>query len=174
MRLTIPVPPVGPPTPDAAREIGLALLGNICAAYQEHCGWALLRMPYGGFALRTWKRGSPYVRRVGHSSHLTDILRHQGGPDELTVDQRRKLGLPVTDAEVATVGALATALFAIQEGSVIALWLDFRPWAPAHLRYRLRPGFNVAGEQVWHRLRAAGLESLLAAGSAYLGSQPRR
>jgi hypothetical protein len=175
MRAARPVPPVSLPTIEAAPEIGRALVASLCEAHETYHGWALRRMPNGGFFLRAWRHGGSNVRQVGLSGPLLSILGHQGDRGQFSPARRSALGLPASGAETATVGALTLALFATQRGTGSGAWLDFRPWAATHLRYRLRlPELDTRGKQTWHRLHASALEPLLAAGAAYLSSPVKR
>jgi hypothetical protein len=107
----------------------------------EHHRWLELeRRLNGDFARSSWPRGT-YAGTARSSREQTGSLAAAllaAPSDSPSWSARLYLGIPALGDETATVGALLIRLFAAAEQANVAVSLEYIPWAPRHLRYRLR------------------------------------
>ena len=149
-----------------AASLGRALLGSR--------GWRLDQIDVARFELHAWERDHFYElgfsarhRRVGELGAV--MTRRKTG--ERLDQYLQTFGIPAGPAQEAAAGELALRLFRANGQAHIALSLDFRPWAPARLRYRLFYGLKDETGVIRQRsIHAPSFEAALIAGLELLHS----
>ena len=107
----------------------------------DHHRWLELeRRANGDFARRSRYRGTVAFMshtRLEQRGSLTAALLAAPAVSP-SWSERLYLGIPAFGAETATAGALLIRLFAAAEQADMDVSFEYVPWAPRHLRYRLR------------------------------------
>jgi hypothetical protein len=120
--------------------VGEALVRSLCVINDHHRRLELARRSNGDFTRSSWPRGTSTLklaRRREQTGSLTAALL-AAPSDSPSWSERLYLGIPALGDETAIAGALLIRLFATAEGVDMAVSFEYLPWAPRHLRYRLR------------------------------------
>jgi hypothetical protein len=152
------------PVPDTT-ALGELFCASLAEALVQHRGWRLDQVGLSAFERSTWDQDHFYelTFSMKHRNYgpLGQVLWSQPSsrPDNARL---QRAGIPASASEKAVVGELARRFFKNNEQARIVVSLDFRPWAPDHLRYRLHYGTQSAGGPAhYNSLHAASFEALL-------------
>ena len=159
------------PVPGAT-AMGDLFCASLAEALARHRGWRLAQIGLNAFKWGTWDQDHFYelAFSIKHQNYgpLGQVLwsRYSNRPDNARL---QRAGIPASTAEKAVTGELALRLFKDNEQACIIISLDFRPWAPDHLRYRLHYGTQpVGGSAHYNSIHASSFEALLIKGLEFL------
>jgi hypothetical protein len=161
--------------PDALSgpEIGVALVKSLYAAYSKHRSLELERIWNGDFVRRTFPRGTFASTAAARHDQIGALwVALMANPvDAPSWSERLYAGLPASGAETSTAGTLLIRLFEAAERADARVSFEYIPWAPAHLRYRLRYVVRPAGgPDAFRFLHGRDAVELLTRAAAFLSS----
>ena len=159
--------PVGPDS--SAPQVALSLRRALRLALYDRQALVIFRTAAGRF--RVQMHTSDYEIRCDRHGELLPALSMAEPPSHrISAAQMSAAGLPAGEAETEACALLLLRLFRTAGAAGIFFELDFRPWSPKNLRYRLifRDFYNA--EVPRRYLRAPTLEQILLRGLAFFAN----